>query len=196
MFAQACEPLLIHPTAAFFDSADTMFINVFIHSSYGICWITQSVQTLSEEAPIRRGARGLNWQQINHMPCCTSYTISDFITCAWISCQVFKFKCNSSKWEAEKKILVMSWQSFIPVPRNAVPPTTDMIIRVHNLLKLPHSDLSRCLKVTPGPPPSPSLLPLLSVSFPVQRLNGSLTPFHVEPLTEKKNHDSTENKRP
>lgn len=28
--------------------------------------------------------------------------------------------------------------------------------------------------------PSPSLYPLPSVSFPVQRLNGSLTPFHTE----------------
>jgi len=42
MFAQACEPFLIHPAAAFFDSADTVFITVFIHVSYGIDWITAS----------------------------------------------------------------------------------------------------------------------------------------------------------
>lgn len=42
MFAQACEPFLIHPTAAFFDSADIVFISVFIHVSYGIGGIMAS----------------------------------------------------------------------------------------------------------------------------------------------------------
>lgn len=90
-----CKPLLIHPTAAFFHSADTMFISVFIHSSYGICRITPPSPTISEETPIRSGARGLKCKQINHMPCCNSdrqipfasYIIQNFVTCTWISCQ-------------------------------------------------------------------------------------------------------------
>lgn len=42
-----------------------------------------------------------------------------------------------------------------------------------------YSDLPRCPEISLAPPPA-SLLPLLSVSFPANRLNGSLTPFHVE----------------
>lgn len=68
-----CEPLLIHPTAAFLDGADTMFISVFIHLSYGICWITPSSPTFSEEyAHQEYRARGLKYQQINCVPCCKS----------------------------------------------------------------------------------------------------------------------------
>lgn len=58
-----CEPLLIHPTAAFFHSADTRFISVFIHSAYGICWIPPSSPTFSKETPIRSGVRGIKCQQ-------------------------------------------------------------------------------------------------------------------------------------
>lgn len=83
-----CEPLLIHPTAAFFHSADTRFTSVFIHSAYGICWIRPSPPTFSKKTPIRSGARGFKCQQIsNRQIPCASYIILNIITCTCISCQ-------------------------------------------------------------------------------------------------------------
>lgn len=171
-----------------------MFINVFIHSSYGICWITQSVQTLSEETPIRRAARGLNWQQINHMPCCTSSTILDFTTCAWIRCQSLNSNVILQNGRLKRKF--WSWVCNHS-SRCLETPSLPQQIWSFGFTTCQNFHTLTCQgasKSPPAPLPSPSLLPLLSVSFPVQSLNGSLTPFHVKPLTEKKNHDSTENR--